>query len=422
MSEYVLTSNGELYHFGIKGMKWGVRRYQNKNGSLTPAGKKRYSDDPKIKALKSDMETSKVAMKEAEKAYTKASNKVSYIPTKANRKEADKAFNNYREAERNYQKSKLSYTTNKEAARIKDKGIEIENKSKHRLKLEEQYKKLGMTDEQAQAAANKRIRTEKILAASAAVTVVACATYVVNKNRKARIDGIIKAGENLQRIEMRDTKGKLNDVFYASKGERDSKRYEKMLGFARKQATGEAYLMKLQATNDVKVASQHNARKAFVDLYNNDKNFRVALKSELGDSYQGKISGPRAKKAYEKFNRALVDTSRRSDGSASMFYSKLKSAGYGAVQDINDMKYSGYAAKNPLIIFDNSKGSIMVKSVKELTNPSAKDATLEMAKAAGETLVDNYMTAYGPIAAAGITAKAATTYASDPSKNYVNNN
>lgn len=35
----------ELYHHGVKGMKWGVRRYQNKDGSLTPAGKKRYSDD-----------------------------------------------------------------------------------------------------------------------------------------------------------------------------------------------------------------------------------------------------------------------------------------------------------------------------------------------------------------------------------------
>ena len=35
----------ELYHWGIKGMKWGVRRYQNKDGSLTPAGKKRYSQN-----------------------------------------------------------------------------------------------------------------------------------------------------------------------------------------------------------------------------------------------------------------------------------------------------------------------------------------------------------------------------------------
>ena len=33
----------ELYHHGIKGMKWGVRRYQNPDGSLTVAGKARYN-------------------------------------------------------------------------------------------------------------------------------------------------------------------------------------------------------------------------------------------------------------------------------------------------------------------------------------------------------------------------------------------
>ena len=35
----------ELYHWGIKGMKWGVRRYQNKDGTLTPTGRKHYGGD-----------------------------------------------------------------------------------------------------------------------------------------------------------------------------------------------------------------------------------------------------------------------------------------------------------------------------------------------------------------------------------------
>jgi hypothetical protein len=45
--------NGELYHWGVKGMKWGVRRWQNTDGTLTTAGRKRYANSGYITSLNS---------------------------------------------------------------------------------------------------------------------------------------------------------------------------------------------------------------------------------------------------------------------------------------------------------------------------------------------------------------------------------
>lgn len=38
-----IVNTGELMHYGVKGMKWGVRRYQNYDGTLTAAGRNRVS-------------------------------------------------------------------------------------------------------------------------------------------------------------------------------------------------------------------------------------------------------------------------------------------------------------------------------------------------------------------------------------------
>lgn len=57
MWEYNYGYNSdELYHHGIIGMRWGVRRYQNSDGTLTPAGKMRYrsSDSSVTKQVKKD--------------------------------------------------------------------------------------------------------------------------------------------------------------------------------------------------------------------------------------------------------------------------------------------------------------------------------------------------------------------------------
>ena len=419
------TDADELYHHGIKGMKWGVRRFQRKDGSLTSAGKKRYLDDPSVKSSKAKMDAARKKQRAANADYTNASNKASFVPTKSNMQEANKAYARKIKADGEYRRSKFDYSTDKEAARLRESGKEIKNKSKHRLKLEEQYKKMGLTDEQAQAAANKRIRTEKILAASAALTVTACAAYVANKKLKDRIDGVIKAGDQMQRISMTDNGGKLHDVFYAAKGNHDIKRYEGMLGAARSKQVGSAYKLKLEATRDIKVASKDHAAKIFEDLYKSDDNFRKSVANYVGNNVHGgnsvnlsKTSGRNMKKMYENFNSHLVNMRNDPNKVDQAFYDKLKKAGYGAIQDINDMKFSGYNAKNPLIIFDHSNGGINVKSFEKMAGDLNKAANKEALKAVGEQASKDLIEKYGALTTAGLTASAFGYYNADPTKRY----
>lgn len=64
-SNYILGPDGELRHWGVTGMKWGIRRYQNKDGSLTPAGKKRY------KATEEELKAREKVIKNAERVRAK---------------------------------------------------------------------------------------------------------------------------------------------------------------------------------------------------------------------------------------------------------------------------------------------------------------------------------------------------------------
>lgn len=80
----------ELYHFGIKGQRWGVRRYQNPDGSLTALGKKKYgtkSNFEKVQAAKKAASGSRIkAQLDREKANARTQAEIEKYRKKAAKK------------------------------------------------------------------------------------------------------------------------------------------------------------------------------------------------------------------------------------------------------------------------------------------------------------------------------------------------
>lgn len=84
------SNQEELYHHGVKGMKWGVRKYQNSDGTLTDIGKNKVSKEYRKYLNKASKDINKGYSKRYRKAYNEAANEMNNGKAEQYNKEYDK--------------------------------------------------------------------------------------------------------------------------------------------------------------------------------------------------------------------------------------------------------------------------------------------------------------------------------------------
>lgn len=361
----------ELYHFGVKGMKWGVRRYQNEDGSLTSLGKKRDK-------MLSDRKTAK-----------KHSTTSNMVKAEYSRREFEDA------------KTRLKLENQKK-------------KSKRQQDLEKKYIDQGFAKDEAEIKAYNRAKTETILKVAGGIALASAAAYVAYKHYDKVTDRVFEKGSEIGRLTNNGSEP-TNRAFYGFVNKHDKDRYEGLYGKTLG-ANGPVYRKAMRAAGDINVASPESARKVLKNMFDTDKQSFDVFKKNIDamasvvppTTKQGKLwrkakreldSGKIGDNTYKAFNTTLVLHTKEQQPINDKFYSAMKKAGYGAIRDVNDKENSGYFAKNPLIVFDTDK--INVEGFTKLGNDHIDSM---FAKEQGKIAVHTLANEYGPIGAAFATS------------------
>lgn len=127
MEYFVYRDENEIIHWGIRGMKWGVRRYQNKDGSLTAAGKKhRAAEEAKLKERERNIKGREKARAEQAKFDAK----------KRELDAREKALKSGKVLDTNKPKPKPTNTNENPIKKLTDDQLRAET---NRMRLEKEY-------------------------------------------------------------------------------------------------------------------------------------------------------------------------------------------------------------------------------------------------------------------------------------------
>ena len=267
------------------------------------------------------------------------------------------------------------------------------------------YKKMGYSNTEAKALAEKRQKIMKncLIAAGVAGAVVigGAIAYKVGTNY---MDYVIKAGTTVQTLSKDPQRLQKGHLFYTNYVKLDKNIYEGS-SFARtsRAFSPTGYKNKIQANvlQYMKIASGKNAQKVFNEAYSspeakkvfeevrrhyaenpssiNSNLVRLMDRAESGDLFKYAnsktmyVSRPFQSKGktlnyYEHFNRAIMPLDDpQAVKITKVFTDALEKKGYAGVIDINDTKVSNLRGIRPTIVTDKSKVDIMNSVAKEVT-------------------------------------------------------
>lgn len=301
----------ELYHWGIKGMKWGVRRFQKKDGTLTSAGKKRYSED-----VDSDSK-----------------------PTSKSKS------------------SKVKVT--------------------HRDVLEKKYRDKGMSAEEAKAAAEKRLKVERVIAGTAALTVAACvAYYAKNKYSETYCDQVLKAGTTFHNLDAK-ANPRPGEHLYVNYRQNDVNYFRGHFAVNKMRRAGTVFDHTITTTDDIKIPSVKTRKSVFKHLYENDQDFKEAFNRHVYGESASTVNLPNFtyRAMWQKFgdkDTPDFNVAKRK------YFDALSQKGYSAIVDEWDTSKGVFRSDAPLILLNTSDKKFGEMSIKELT---ARDIVLSQTNA-----------------------------------------
>lgn len=303
----------ELYHHGIKGQKWGVRRYQYADGSYTPAGKKRYqsiNNSNKAKRV-----TSMMSMKVNE--LTNA--------------------------------TKTKITGKQYVDSCIKKGITLS-----RIQSSKNFEKFAFY------ATYKKHDADEYMG-------------LFGKNLMRRADHAARQAEKAANASgnKNDFKIAKESRNYAN----NMKVYQLKLDTVKKLKVPSDENASHITANLLKESDfKKNVEASIADSKEKMRRptqqilFKQAQKALRKDP--DKMTSSEKVAVYKALNLSLTNHNQQEVAAQNRFYSELKKKGYNALLDYNDKEYSSYHAKRPMIVFDTD--SVKLQSVTE-ANPKIVD-------------------------------------------------